>query len=149
MVPIVELRVWTRYPGQFPGQVPAVDHTDYILEDPHGRMSELIKKMAALADKHNKVRFRTGTLNHLRNKWVLLVSQMVFGAVVRSLKKALRHAVVVRTSPVEKKLEDYEKNHVLLTLSEAIRMDFTAWNATKPFDYKAMVRVAYVSISTK
>ncbi len=144
MVPFVELRVWTNYPGQFPGQVAVEDHTDYMLEDPNGHMSALIKKGEHLAKQLREARSRPQPRSSLKKKWLRWVSRRCATKLVLLTKKALDGTVVVLAEPVEA-FEDHEKGHLLESINKASRLDFIARLAEKPFDGKTMTFVAYSS----
>jgi len=144
MVPFVELRVWTLYPGQFPGQVAADDHTDYMLEDPNGHMSVLIKKGERLAEQLREVRSHSQPRSSLKKKWLLWVSKRGGTKLVLLTKQALSRTVVALAEPVEA-LENHEKGHVLESINKASRLEFIARLAKKPFDGKTVIFVAYAS----
>ncbi len=148
MVPVVELRVWTRYPGQFRGQVPVRDRASYMLTDPTGHLSALIKRSEELTKQCAKNSLRTDFLPSLRAKWLAWASKRLIKRLASRTKRALSQ-LVVTSNKSARVLESHEKHRVVQSMDRAVRLDFVAYQAKEPFDGETLLLVAYASTVLK
>ncbi len=100
-VPIVELRVWTSYPGQFPGQPAALNAETLRIHDPEKKLSVGIEKLQYFENQLLGLRHKdteAGMLDRIRIRRLQKKARARGSRVLRSIKRAMRGSVAMLES---------------------------------------------------
>lgn len=133
-VPVVELRVWTSYPGQFPGQAAVMNAETLRIHDPERKLSVGIQKLQhfetrLLCLKHEKT--ETGMLRRIRIRRLQKKARARGSKVLRSVRNAMRGSVAMLESSGEAFYDLVGPQHRRLeeALEKATRIDLFALEA--------------------